>query len=297
MNLYSQIEKNKRNSILLIISLIGLVGALGYVFAYINGTEPGPLVVMSAGGAIIYALISYFFSDKMVLALSGAQKIEHKSDHYELFTLVENVCIGAGLPMPEIYIIEDPAPNAFATGRDPAHASVCFTTGILARLERSELEGVVAHELAHIKNYDIRFTTLVVVIVGAIALLSDIFLRMTILGGGRRNNKSGGGIIAVIGIIFIILAPIFGTIIKFAISRQREYLADASAVYITRNPEGLARALLKISQSPEELKSATSATESLYIVNPFKSKSSQWLKGIFSTHPPIEERVKRLRQM
>ncbi len=234
------------------------------------------------------------------MALSGAREIKNKQDAYELFTLVENLCIGAGLPRPKIYIIEDTAPNAFATGRDPKHAALCFTTGILAKLDRAELEGVVAHELSHVKNYDIRFISLVVVLVGVVALISDLILRMTIWGGiGRdRENRGGGNVILlVIGLALAILAPIIATIIQFAVSRQREFLADASAAYLTRNPEGLARALEIIRDDPEPLEAANNATASLYIANPLKGKASHWFGTLFNTHPPIKERVARLRAM
>lgn len=234
------------------------------------------------------------------MAISGAKEVKDKHEAYELFTLVENLCIGSGLPRPKIYIIDDSAPNAFATGRDPEHAALCFTTGILSKLNRAELEGVVAHELSHVKNYDIRFISLVVVLVGVVALLSDLILRMTIWGGvGRDRDNRGGGnaIMLVIGLALAIVAPVIATIIQFAVSRQREFLADASAAHLTRNPEGLARALEIISTDPEPLEVANNATASLYIANPLKGSAKHWFSNLFNTHPPIEERVSRLRSM
>lgn len=299
MNVYAQIASNKRNSVILIFALLAIVGGISYVYSAIYGYNPGIVTTIALVVTVIYTIVSYFWGGSMVLAMSGAKEIKSKHEAYELFTLVENLCIGSGLPLPKIYVIEDSSPNAFATGRDPEHAVLCFTTGLLAKLERSELEGVVAHELAHVKNYDIRFTMLVVALVGVIAFLSDILLRMTIWGGGGRSRERGGGngILLVIGIAMMVVAPIVATIIKLAISRQREYLADASAAYLTRNPDGLARALEKISKDPDPLEVASNATESLYIVSPLKGDKGKWLSNLFSTHPPIEERVKKLRQM
>ena len=300
MNLYSQIAANKRKSILLILGLLVFVSAIVAIFSTAYGYDPLLMTGIALVVTGVYGFFSYYNSGSMVMALSGAREIKDKHDAYELFTLVENLCIGAGLPRPRIYIIEDSAPNAFATGRDPEHSFLCFTTGILAKLDRAELEGVVAHELSHVKNYDIRFISLVVVLVGVVALISDLVLRMTIWGGmdrDRDNRGGGNAILIVVGLVLAILAPIIATIIQFAVSRQREFLADASAAYLTRNPEGLARALEIISADPEPLEAANNATASLYISNPLKGNAGHWFSNLFNTHPPISERVARLRAM
>jgi heat shock protein HtpX len=246
------------------------------------------------------SLVSYFFSDSITLALSRAKQIDLKSSP-ELYKIVENLTIAAGLPMPKVYIIDDTAPNAFATGRDPKHAVVCVTTGILQKLNKTELEGVLAHELSHVGNYDIRFMTLVVVLVGIITLLADWTLRMSMFGGGRRRDNNGGNIFVIVGLVLTILSPIIATLIKLAVSRKREYLADASGALLTRYPEGLALALEKISADQEPLEAANKATAHLYIVNPFKARgggdSRSWLANLFNTHPPIADRIKRLREM
>jgi len=249
-------------------------------------------------GAILYSLFSYYASAKITLAISHAKEIK-KRDHFQLFTTVENLCIGSGLPTPKIYIIDDTAMNAFATGRDPYHASVAITKGLLNKLDKSELEGVMAHELSHIKNYDIRLPTVIVGLVGIIAVVSDIFLRSIFYGGKRSNNKkSKGGILIIIGIALAILSPIIANIIKLAISRQREFLADASGAMMTRYPEGLASALEKISKDREPLEVANKATAHLYISNPLKNeKGMSFINKMFSTHPDSKERIARLRGM
>lgn len=297
---YDHIAKNKRESILLIFLFLVVIISLGFIFSRIYD-NPGILVIAVLFSSVS-AFISYYFSDSITLALSQAKEIDRKSAP-ELFRIVENLTIAAGLPMPRVYIIDDTAPNAFATGRDPKHAVVCVTTGILAKLEKQELEGVIAHELSHIGNYDIRVMTLVVVLVGTITLLADWMLRASFFGGKRRSNDSGGNIGAIlmlVGIILAILSPIIATLIKLAVSRKREYLADSSGALLTRYPEGLARALEKISSDHEPLEAANKATAHMYIVNPLKdSKGSQvgWFAGLFNTHPPIADRVKRLREM
>ncbi len=263
--------------------------ALGYGSGYV-----GVAVVLS----LLTSVGSYFWGDQLILAMSGAREADRKRD-FDLFTVTENLALAAGLPKPKLYVIDDTAMNAFATGRDPEHAIVVATTGILQRLDRRELEGVIAHELSHIKNYDIRLLLVVGVLVGTIAFVTDWFLR-SLWWGGRRNReeRSGGGAFMLIGIVLAILAPILATIIKLAISRQREYLADASGALITRYPEGLARALEKLAGDREVLEAATNATAHLYITNPFKDKNfGAWFAGLFDTHPPIEERIKRLRNM
>jgi heat shock protein HtpX len=249
--------------------------------------------------AFISNFISYYWGDKIVLSMSGARPADRKRD-FDLFTVTENLSIASGLPKPKLYVIEDTAMNAFATGRDPKHAVVCATTGLISRLDRAELEGVIAHELAHIKNYDIRLMLIVSVLVGTVAFLADMFLRSLWWGGDRRDrrDREGGNILLIIGIILAIITPILAMLIQLAISRRREFLADASAAYLTRNPDGLARALAKLGNDREVLEAATNATAHLYITNPFKGKDfGAWFSNLFNTHPPIEERIKRLRQM
>ncbi len=236
---------------------------------------------------------SYWYSDKIALAVSKARPAT-REEFFDLYTLTENLSITAGLPMPKIYVIDDPAPNAFATGRDQNHAVVAVTTGLLARLERSELEGVIAHELSHIGNRDILLMSVVVVLVGMVAILSDVFSRSMFWGGGRKNENRSGGILVIIGLLLVILSPIIATLIKLAISRKREFLADASGVLLTRYPEGLASALEKISTYKEPMKSVSGATAHLFISNPFGGKS---ISSLFSTHPPVEKRVAILRGM
>ena len=298
---YENISKNKRESWLLIFIFLIIIIALGYAFS-VRFNNPGILFI-----AVIFStvssFISYYFSDSITLAISGAREIDRQSNQ-ELFRLVENLCITAGLPTPRIYIIDDTAPNAFATGRDPKHAVVCVTTGILQKLEKPELEGVIAHELSHIGNYDIRVMTLVVVLVGTITLLADWMLRASFFGGRRRSSDREGNIgqiMVIVGLILAVLSPIIATLIKLAISRKREFLADASGALLTRYPEGLARALEKISKDEEPLEAANKATAHMYIVNPLKEhegkSSAGWFASMFNTHPPIEERIKRLREM
>lgn len=270
--------------------------ARGLGFGEVGGLGIVGIAAIVAG---LMNFVSYFWSDKIVLTISGAKPILEK-DHKELYRTVENLCIAAGLPTPKIYILEDSAPNAFATGRDPKHAVICFTTGILQKLNKQELEGVTAHELSHIGNRDTLVMTVVSVLVGTIALLSDWFLRSMWYGGRHsddRDNRSGA-ILALIAILAAILAPIVATLIQLAVSRRREFLADASGVLLTRYPEGLASALLKISSDKEPLEAANRGTAHLYIVNPLKGKTAVgWLAGLFNTHPPIEERVSILRSM
>lgn len=254
------------------------------------------------GFALIMAglmnFVSYYWSDKIVLGISGAKPIEKKNNP-EVYRLVENLCIAAGLPLPKIYILEDSAPNAFATGRDPKHAAICFTSGILDKLSKQELEGVTAHELSHVGNRDTLLMSVVSVLVGTIALLSDFFMRSMWFGRhSNRDNRGGNSIMLVVAIVAAILAPIVAMLIQLAVSRRRELLADASGVLLTRYPEGLASALLKISSDREQLEAANRGTAHLYIVNPLKGKQAQaWLASLFNTHPPIDVRVKALREM
>jgi len=269
--------------------LIVIVG-VGYTISYLY-QSPGILyfaVVLS----VAMNIIGYWKSDKIVMALSGAKPIAQIDDP-ELFRIVENLSITAGLPMPKLYLINDPAPNAFATGRDKNHAAVAITSGLRAMLEKSELEGVIAHELSHIGNRDTLISTIVVILVGLISIMADIFIRSSWHGGRSRGGKSGG-ILAVIGIIFIILSPIIATLIQLAISRKREFLADASGALLTRYPEGLAGALKKISAYGAPMMKANNATAHLFISNPFGAKATRGMAKMFSTHPPAEERIQAL---
>ena len=264
--------------------------ASGYGLAYAG-------IGLIVSGIMVFA--SYYNSDKMILGMSKAKQIQ-KKDNPQLFRIVENLCIGAGIPLPKIYIIDDSAPNAFATGRDPEHSVVCVTTGILDKLNKVELEGVIAHELSHVRNYDIRLMGIVVILVGLVALLADFFMRSLWYGGNRRreDRSDAQGVFLLIGIILAILSPLIATLIQLAVSRKREFLADASGALLTRYPEGLASALEKISKDKEPLEVANNATAHLYIANPFKGKiEGSWFASLFNTHPPIEERIKILRSM
>ncbi len=292
---YTAIGKNKRNSILLILVFLGLISGLGFLFS--KAYNQPELLVFAVTFSSFSALISYYFSDSITLALSGAHQITRTSSP-ELFRIVENLTITAGLPLPKIYIIEDTAINAFATGRDPNHSVVCVTTGCLSRLTKTELEGVIAHELSHIGNYDIRFMTLVVILVGTLTLLADWLLRASFFGR-RSKDDNNNQIFMIAGIVLALLSPIIASLIQLAVSRQREYLADASGALITRYPEGLASALEKISADKEPLEAANKATAHLYIANPLKNQhdSIGWFAGLFNTHPPVAERIKRLREM
>lgn len=267
--------------------------AQGFGYGEIGGLGITGFALILAG---IMNFASYYWSDKIVLGISGAKPIE-KKDNPEIYRLVENLCIAAGLPTPKIYMLEDSAPNAFATGRDPKHAVICFTTGILDKLNKQELEGVIAHELSHVGNRDTLLMSVVSVLVGTIALLSDFFMRSMWYGGRDRESRNNT-VFIVIAIVAAILAPIVATLIQLAVSRRRELLADASGVLLTRYPEGLANALLKISSDKEPLEAANRGTAHLYIVNPLKgTEAKAWLAGLFNTHPPIEVRVKALREM
>lgn len=289
--MYSAIDANKRRTWLLIAGFIAFIGLLGwFIDQALEGG--GTIVAIAVVYSIVSALFSYYAGDKIALWSSGAKEIQ-KAQAPELWTLVENLCIANGQPMPKIYVIDDPAPNAFATGRDPQRASIAFTTGILRTLERAELEGVAAHELSHVKNYDIRVMTIVVVLVGVVALMADLFFRISWHGGGR--DRRSGNVLMILGLVAIILAPLIANLVKLAVSRRREYLADASGALLTRYPEGLARALEKISAYKQPLRHAHAATAHLYIANPFGSGG--WMAGLFSTHPPVEKRIAELRRM
>lgn len=293
--MYNQIAANKRRTwfllALFVIVILFLGGTLGVmVDAPISGLGIAGIIT------IVMGLLGYFQGDTVALFASGAKKIT-KSEHPDLWNVVENLAIADGLPTPNIYIIEDSSPNAFATGRDPNHASVAVTTGLLAVLDRSELEGVMAHELAHIKNYDIRVMTIVVVLVGTILLLSDIITRTMFIKRSDRGRNDGAAIMLIAGLLLAILSPLFAQLIKLAISREREYLADASGALTTRYPEGLARALEKIASIDQPLRRANHATAHLFLANPFDPHVTKKFELWFGTHPPIEERIKRLRGM
>jgi heat shock protein HtpX len=298
-----RIAVNRRNSLFLIVCFLAFVTVFGYVIGYAWIGDPvGALfgLALAFVVGIISGLATYYGGDRIVLAASRAKEVTHE-DAPVLFNVVEEMAIAGGLPMPKVYIIEDSAPNAFATGRDPEHASVAVTSGLLNKLNRDELQGVIAHEMSHVGNYDIRYAMLVGILVGMTVLISDFFLRGLWFGGGRGGRRGGGGgniqlIMVIIAIVLAILAPLFARLLQLSISRQREYLADATAVQLTRNPKGLADALQKISGDREALEAANRATAHLYIVNPIK-RFEKRSKGLFSTHPPIEERIKVLRAM
>ena len=294
--MYSQIAANKRKTwFLLFIFILIAIGLAYFVgFYYQNFTITIGVII----GSLIYAIIGYFSSAKIALSLSGAKPIE-KKDNPLVYRTVENLSIAAGMPMPKVYIIDDKAPNAFATGRDPNNSHIAFTTGILDLLDDSELEGVAAHELSHVQNYDIRVMSTVMVLVVVIGLISDIFLRVTLFGGRDRDNN-GGGILAILGIVALVITPIIATIIKLAISRKREYLADASGALMTRYPDGLANALDKIGRYSKPMDKAHSSTAHLFLDNPMesaKNEESLSFAGLFSTHPPMKDRIARLKNM
>ena len=293
MNLYKHRESNIRKTWFLFAGFLVFVVGVGWIFSQAYGSNI--ILIVAVTFSVLMNVLAYWYSDKIVLKMSGARPVE-KSNAPELYNVVENLAITAGLPMPKIYLLQDPSPNAFATGRNPEHGVVAVTSGLLERLDRSELEGVIAHELGHIGNRDILLSTAVVVLVGFIALLSDFFLRSlwyrSMFGG--RDNKQGGGVIVLIGIALAIVAPISAMLIQLAISRSREFLADASGAMLTRYPEGLARALEKIAAFPVPMRSANNATAHLWISDPHGKKQSMLAK-LFMTHPPVDERVKRLR--
>jgi heat shock protein HtpX len=297
--IYDRIDTNRRKTWLLMALFFIVVAAAATALGIVLGLPVGlsPIIVVLIFGFTVFA---YYGSSSVALTVSGAHEVSETAER-ELYRLVENLCIGSGLPMPRVYVIEDNSMNAFATGRDPEHASVAVTRGLMDRLERRELEGVLAHELSHIGNRDTLVMTTVVVLIGLLALLADVGLRATVWGTGRRrsyadNNSKVQGIILVAALAMIILSPIIARLIGMAVSRQREYLADASGALLTRNPEGLASALEKISGDTDPLDQATKATEHLYFVSPLYAHTSD-LNDLFATHPPIEERIRLLRAM
>ncbi len=300
---YDQIAANRRNSFLLATFVVALLALLGFAigFAVFGSPEAGigTTIVAVVIGALSGAF-TYFAGDSLVLAVSGARQVD-ETQAPQLMNVVREMSIAANVPMPKVYIIDDTAPNAFATGRDPKHASVAVTTGLLEKLDREELQGVIGHELSHVRNFDIRFALVVAVMVGVIAILADFFLRFTFWGGGRSRDREGGGggaqaVVFILAIVLAILAPLISRFIQLAVSRQREYLADASGVELTRNPYGLERALAKISADPEVLEVANRGTQHLYFTNPIK-KFEQRSSGLMSTHPAIVDRINRLRQL
>jgi heat shock protein HtpX len=298
LNIYDAVAANRWRTALLIIVFTGILTALGYVVGEVFAPGGGIAVVpLALGFSGLSATASYFAGDRLVLAQSQARELA-PGEEPQLRNIVETLSIGLGITPPRIYLIDDTAPNAFATGRDPKHASIVVTRGLLDKLDRTELEGVIAHELSHVVNRDIRVMLLVTVLVGTVALLSDWMLRSFAWGGGARRgrDRGGGGIILIVAIVLAILTPIVATLIQLAVSRQREYLADASGALLTRYPPGLANALRKIAADTEALEVANKATASLYIANPLKD-APRALDGLFDTHPPIAERIRRLEAM
>lgn len=285
--MYKAISANKRNTVLIMAVFVGLISAIGWAVSYFYGNTNITYYVII--GAALYALLQYFLATKLAVAMTGAQQIE-KRDNPRFYRIVENLAITTGMPMPKVYIIDDPAPNAFATGRDPKNAVVAATTGLIAMMSDDELEAVMAHEMGHVQNYDIRVSMIAFGLVSAIGLLADIVLRMFIFGDRRDNNSSP--IIMIVGVVILILAPIIAAIVQMAISRQREYLADATGAMTTRHPEALASALEKLAQSGRPMRHQNTATSHLFFSNPLKPG---FLSKLFSTHPPLEDRIARLR--
>jgi len=304
---HAQIAANRRRSLLLVFLVTALLAVFGFVVGYaISGVPEGGYVatIIAIGIAMIMSSVSYFAGDSIVLAASRARPVT-EADAPQLLNIVRELTIAANVPPPKVYLIDDTAPNAFATGRGPKKASIAVTTGLLEKLDREELQGVIGHELAHVRNLDIRFTLLVGVLVGSIVLLSDFFLRFTFWGGGRsrssgrRDGGGGGGLLIILFIIALVLAvvaPIVARLVQMAVSRQREYLADASSVELTRNPYGLERALAKIGTDKEVLEVANRATQHLYFINPIKKFEAR-SSSLMSTHPPIVDRINRLRAL
>lgn len=296
--MYEQITSNKVKSFLLVLFFIAFVFLLVWVFEELTGWGRGGFI-LALVISVVMAVGGYYYSDRIVLAISRARAVTREEFPY-LYHTVEGLAIAAGLPAPRCYVIEDTAPNAFATGRNPKNSVICVTTGLLQKMNRLELEGVIAHEMSHIKNYDMLLQTVAVVMVGVVALLSDWMLRSLWWGGGRRKSRdrsgNAGAILLLVGIVLAILSPLVAQLMQLAISRRREYLADASAAMLTRYPAGLASALRKIASDPEPLEAANKATAHLYIVNPLKNIGGK-VNRLFSTHPPIEERIAALEKM
>lgn len=289
--LYTQQSKNVTKTWLLMTVFFVVVIGFGYFFSIYYGNSN--ILYIFVIFSILMNFFSYYFSDKIVLTLAGAKEAK-REEYFDLYTSVENLAITAGLPMPRVYVVEDSAPNAFATGRNKNHAVVCATTGLLAILNKTELEGVIAHELSHIGNKDMLISTVVVVLVGFVSILADVFRRSIFFGRRRDSNEGGGGALVIIGIVLSILAPLISVLIQLAISRKREFLADASGALLTRYPEGLASALRKISAQGAPMAHQSSAIAHLYIADPKGNSISKKITGLFMTHPPVEERIKAL---
>src|SRR3990167_5027536 len=293
--IYNQVDSNRRKTLLLMVGFSTFIVIVAYLLVLALGYEGVGALGFAGIILVVSGLInlgSYYWSDKLVLGMSGAKSIE-KKDNPDLYRIIENLSIASGSPVPKVYVIDDPAPNAFATGRDPDHSAIAFTTGILNKLERLELEGVAAHELSHVRNYDTRLMSIVAVLVGSVALLADFFFRMSWHGGRNRDRDKGslGAVILLLGVVFAILSPIIARLIQLAISMRREFMADAGSVSLTRQPSGLISALQKISSDHEPLEAANKATAHLFIVNPFKEKRASsvgWFANLFNTHPPIK---------
>lgn len=295
--LYKQILQNKRKTIFLITVFSVIVLVIGWAIGYLFNGTPVSGIIITIIILAFYVPITYMTANSQVLKMSGAKEIK-REDHPQLFDIVEELSLAARIPMPKVYIVNDPAPNAFATGLKPEKGSVAFTTGLLERLNREELSGVAAHEISHIRNYDIRLMTICIALVGVIVLIAQFGSRMLFFGGGRRNNNNKSNpIIMIIALVFIILAPIAAQFVQLAVSRNREYLADATAVELTRNPTGLINALTKISQSPKDVKNAQQATASMYIAMPLNRKKRKRKSSLWATHPPMESRIEHLRNM
>lgn len=298
---YTQIAANKRKTVFLVGSFLIVIIGLALIFGQVYQIEW--LLPVAVIFSLVQAISAYYFSDRLALAVSGAKEASRSGAFLELHRIVENLAITAGLPKPKLYVIDDSAPNAFATGRDPKHSSVAVTTGLLDKLQKSELEAVLAHEFSHIGNYDIRVMTIVVVLVGIVALVSDFFLRMTFWGARHRDERSGSRldlIVAAVAIVFAIISPVVATMIQLAVARKREFLADASGSLLTRDPLALAAALEKIAKDREPLEVANRATAHLYIENPLKDHKGRAIgafANLFSTHPPVAERIRRLKDM
>lgn len=286
--MYSAIAANKRNTVIIMAAFVGLIGAVGWAIGYTQGDTSIAWGIVAV--AAIYAVVQYFLAAKLAVAATGAKEIE-KRDNPRLYRIVENLAITGGMPMPKVYIMDDPAPNAFATGRDPQHAIVAATTGLLDIMDDRELEAVMAHEMSHVRNYDIRVSMIAFGLVSVVGLLSDMALRMFFFGGNRRRDNSSEGPMLLVGIVLIILAPIIAALIQLAISRQREYLADASGALMTRDPEGLASALGKLEKYSRPMERQSSSTAHMFMVNPLQPG---FMAGLFSTHPPLPSRIQRL---
>ena len=287
--MYSAIAANKRNTVIIMAAFVGLIGAVGWAVGYIQNDTSIAWGIVAV--AAIYAIVQYFLAAQLAVVATGAKEIK-KRDNPRLYRIVENLAISSGMPMPKVYIMNDPAPNAFATGRDPRHAIVAATTGLLDIMDDRELDAVMAHEMSHVRNYDIRVSMIAFGLVSAVGLLSDMALRMFFFGGNRRrDNNSSEGPMLLVGMVLIILAPIIAALIQLAISRQREYLADASGALMTRDPEGLASALGKLEKYSRPMERQSSSTAHMFMVNPLKPG---FMAGLFSTHPPLQSRIERL---